>query len=162
MVRKLKNALKSLLGPLMLSIRSGPLKGKKWIAVTGIRLIKGTYEPFKTTELKENLHEGDVVYDVGAHVGYYTATDSSLVGREGQVIAFGPRPSNISRLKQHLRVNRLSNVRLIGACLGGRWGYWRFETRTGTGTFQNEAISAPRWFVWMNSSAKGNCPSPTF
>jgi FkbM family methyltransferase len=148
----------------MLSVRNGPLKGKKWIAFTGSRFILGTYEPFKTAAILENVHQGDVVYDVGAHVGYYSAIASMLVGPRGQVIAFEPRPLNIQCLKQHVRVNRLSNVQIVESCVGDRPGPCRFETRTGTGTghvsdhgdLHADMVSLDNLF------GKGDLPEPDF
>jgi FkbM family methyltransferase len=134
MVRAFKHATKRHLLGLTLRIRSGPLKGKRWIAVTGMKFIKGTYEPFTTALLQEHLREGDVFFDLGAHVGYTTAVASALVGPRGQVVAFEPRPINVRCLEKHLRVNRLTNVRLIQACVGDQTSRCRFETRTGTGT----------------------------
>jgi len=133
-IRKFKHALKYLLRVFMIKIRNGPLKGEKWIAATASKFILGTYEPFKTAAYLQNLHEGDVVYDVGAHVGYYAAIAATLVGKRGQVFAFEPRPLNIIYLKRHIQVNQMSNVQVIEACVGDKSRQCRFETRTGTGT----------------------------
>jgi FkbM family methyltransferase len=38
------------------------------------------------------IHRGDIVYDIGAHIGLHTTLLSSLVGPKGQVHAFEPNP----------------------------------------------------------------------
>lgn len=133
-IRRIKHVLKYLLQFFLLKIRGGPLRGKKWIAATGSKFIKGNYESFKTTPYLQYIHKGDIVYDVGAHVGYYTAIASEIVGIKGKVFAFEPRPLNIAYLKRHIRINNLSNVKLYKACVGEKAGQSKFETRTGTGT----------------------------
>lgn len=126
--------VKQLLSPIMLPIRSGPLKGKRWIATSGSAFIAGRYEPEKTAALADTVRAGDIVYDVGAHVGYFTVLMSQTVGADGRIYAFEPRPLNQRFLARHLRVNRCDNVEVFHLSVGDRDGPARLETRTGTGT----------------------------
>lgn len=48
-----------------------------------------TFEYYKRNEIERRVKHGDVVYDVGAHVGYYSLLASCLTGPGGQVVAFG-------------------------------------------------------------------------
>ena len=159
-----KDILKFLGQPIMLRIKDGPLKGKKWIAASGIRFIKGTYELYKTNAYLEYLHEGDVVYDVGAHVGYYTALASTIVGKRGAVFSFEPRPVNYRYLKRHVRANDLSNVRIFEAAVGSTAGIVSFDNETGTGT--GRVRSGGKITVNMvcldELFAKGEIPLPNF
>jgi FkbM family methyltransferase len=134
MSESLGHKLKALLLPLSLRIRQGPLKGLKWVAVSGSKFVKGTYEPGQSAVFSGCVHPGDVVFDVGAHVGYYTALASLLAGPAGRVIAFEPRPLNLRFLRRHVELNRLDNVSVIAAGVGKAPGLAHFETRTGTGT----------------------------
>lgn len=129
-----KESVKYLLQLLMLKIRNGPLKGKKWIVASGIKFLSGEYEPANTSIFLESLNKGDVLYDVGAHVGYYSLLASNLVGPTGQTIAFEPRPLNAHYLRRHVRSNQCRNVQLVQACVGETSGSCRFEVRTGSGT----------------------------
>lgn len=52
--------------------------------------IGKSYEPIETTFCKKYLAEGDVVFDVGANIGYFTTIFSRKVGKQGKVIAFEP------------------------------------------------------------------------
>jgi FkbM family methyltransferase len=59
-----------------------------------------------------------VVYEVGGFVGYYTLHASVLVGSQGKVFAFEPSPRNLPWLKEHVRINHLTNVTVIEVAVG--------------------------------------------
>ena len=63
-------------------------------------------------EIIELFHpkEGDIVIDVGAHMGRYTITSSKYVGPHGQVIAVEAHPYNFKILQRNISLNRLTNV----------------------------------------------------
>lgn len=50
-------------------------------------------------ELHRKLKPGDVVLDLGAHVGYFSAHAARRVGAEGLVFAFEPFPRNYEQLE---------------------------------------------------------------
>ena len=131
---KFRHATKWLLSPLMLRIRSGPLEGRKWKASSGIRFIKGTYEPKNVEAIQDTVRQDDVAYDVGAHVGYFTVLMGDIVGSEGKVIAFEPRGLNLGYLQKHVSVNNCENIKIISKALGDHSGHAMLETRTGSGT----------------------------
>jgi FkbM family methyltransferase len=54
--------------------------------------------------------EGDVVIDVGAHIGKYTILASKMVGSAGKVIAIEAHPANYDILNKNIVLNKLSNV----------------------------------------------------
>ncbi len=56
---------------------------------------------------------GQVVLDIGADVGWYTIQASRAVGHSGTVIALEPDAHNANQLEQNLRLNGLSNVRVL-------------------------------------------------
>lgn len=51
-------------------------------------------------ESRFKLKSGDVVLDLGAHVGHFTKYASSVVGDSGLVLAFEPHPLNFNKLIQ--------------------------------------------------------------
>lgn len=118
----------------MFPIRAGPLAGYRWVAVSGSRFLAGMYEPYTAAALLMYVREGDVVYDVGAHVGYFAAIARVRTGSGGLVIAFEPRPANARLLQRNMRANQLDRVRVVQAAVGDRNGVDRFEDRTGAGT----------------------------
>ena len=71
------------------------------------------YEPNQTKIVKKYVHEGDVVIDIGAHVGYYTLLMAQLVGKNGKVYSFEPDPVNFELLKKSVEINGFENVVLI-------------------------------------------------
>jgi len=71
------------------------------------------YEPDQTEIVKKYVHEGDIVIDVGAHVGYYTLLMAQLVGKNGKVYSFEPDPVNFQLLKKSVEINEFENVILI-------------------------------------------------
>ena len=54
--------------------------------------------------------EGDVIVDVGAHIGKYTIIASKRVGPNGKVVAIEADPDNFDLLNRNIRLNKLSNV----------------------------------------------------
>jgi FkbM family methyltransferase len=75
-------------------------------------------DDFKTMTFHEddilNYHftpkEGDMVVDVGAHIGPYTIIASKRVGSDGKVVAIEADPGNFDLLSRNIQLNRLSNV----------------------------------------------------
>jgi FkbM family methyltransferase len=53
---------------------------------------------------------GNIVIDVGSHVGRYTILGSKLVGGSGKVIAVEAHPGNFQLLKRNLQLNKSDNV----------------------------------------------------
>jgi FkbM family methyltransferase len=68
------------------------------------------YEPDQTEIVKKVVRSGDIVIDVGAHVGYYTLLFAQIVGNKGKVYAFEPDPKNFQLLKKNVEVNEFQNV----------------------------------------------------
>lgn len=58
---------------------------------------------------------GDVVVDIGAHVGKYTIPCAEYVGVEGEVVAFEAIPEHYQGLKENIELNSLSNCTAINA-----------------------------------------------
>jgi FkbM family methyltransferase len=112
-------------------ILQGRLSGKKWIVGSGNHgCWLGTYECEVRRVFEQSLKRGGVVFDVGAHVGFYTLLSSLLVGSEGRVYSFEPNRRNIWYLKEHLRINRITNVRVMEVAVSDRSGEGFFEEGT--------------------------------
>lgn len=85
-------------------------------------ICKGTWEPDESRVLGALIRSGDVVIDIGAHVGWYTMLFSNRAGETGQVFAFEPAPENFSLLKANVELNGRKNVRIENVALGDRTG----------------------------------------
>lgn len=75
----------------------------------------GETNPLETYVVRKLLHKGDIFFDVGAHLGWYTLNASQVVGRKGKVYAFEPNPSVASWLGENCQLNNLKNVSIIKA-----------------------------------------------
>jgi FkbM family methyltransferase len=108
---------------MVLPILRGPGRGFRWIVGSynhGCWL--GTYEYEKQVVVPRLVKPGDVVYDLGAHVGFFTLIFSRLVGPGGAVYSFEPFPENYRYLIRHLALNRITNVVPIQAGVGAETG----------------------------------------
>ncbi len=64
------------------------------------------------------LRKGDIVLDVGAHIGAFTLYASRRVGDEGLVLAFEPDIDNYNILRVNLNANNISNVIALNVAVG--------------------------------------------
>ena len=113
---------------MIVPILQGKIKGKKWIVGSSNHgCWLGSYEYEKQILFTKVVKEGSVVYDIGAHVGFYTLLASELVGPKGKVIAFEPYPRNLEYLKRHLQLNKCNNVTVIEAAVAEQSGIGFFE-----------------------------------
>ncbi len=114
-------------------ILQGPLRGKKWIVGSGNHgYWLGSYELGKRALFVKAVTPGEVVYDLGANVGYYTLLAAVLLGPQGKVFAFEPLPRNLEYLRRHLSLNRIENAVVIEAAVADRSGTVRFEEDAST------------------------------
>ena len=123
-VRKLSRFLNSNLKP-------------DWVEIEGEKMylddvdslclsINGIHEKIITNLIKKEIHSGDVVLDIGAHIGYYTLQFANLVGSTGKVYAFEPEPKNFELLKKNVQINKHDNVVLIQKIVSDKVGIVEF------------------------------------
>ncbi len=126
--RLLRFPFKLIPNEMRMPILQGRLKGKKWIVgSSNYGCWLGSYEYEKQILFSKTITEGAVVYDIGAHVGFYTLLASEIVGPKGKVVAFEPLHRNIRYLNKHLQLNRCKNVIMIEAAVTERSGITFFE-----------------------------------
>lgn len=110
------------------TVLSGPLRGTRWIVGASTHACwLGTYERDKLELFVASLCEGDVVYDVGAHVGVYSLVAARHVGPLGRVYAFEPLPRNLGYLNEHLALNGVKNCTVLEAAVGSEAGTATFD-----------------------------------
>ena len=108
---------------LILPILQGKSRGKRWIiGSSNLECVLGSYEYEKARLFERRVRDSSVVYDIGAHVGFYTLLASELVSAAGKVIAFEPVPRNLKYLKKHLEINHCTNVIIIEAAVSDKSG----------------------------------------
>jgi FkbM family methyltransferase len=72
--------------------------------------LHGCFEPELTRFFARYLKPSMVFYDVGAHIGYFSALCGRLVGETGTVVAFEPTQATRLHLETNLRNAQLSNA----------------------------------------------------
>lgn len=109
-------------------ILSGPLRGVRWIVGSSTHgSWLGTFEREKLELFGAALSDGDVVYDIGAHVGVYSLFAAPRVGSSGRVYAFEPLPRNLGYLEQHLALNGIRNCSVMGVAVSSQTGAAAFD-----------------------------------
>lgn len=150
-------------------IQSGPLQGYRFAVAPGNPFIFGTYELDSLTSVLSQLDGKAVVFDLGAHVGYYSM---ALATKQGvQVYAFEPFPTNRALLERHLTLNHVENVEVLPYAVAAEEGTVEFsniENPTGntyvtqSAHFQmsQEVISVPKVSIDHLVIEKGRLRSP--
>jgi FkbM family methyltransferase len=121
--RALRLPLKLIPANAQVRVIRGPLRGKRWIAGSSNHgCWLGRYKRERQRAFSAALKRGDVVYDLGANVGFYSLLASVLVGPEGRVFSFEPNPRNLDLLHRHLKLNGVTNCSVLDvavSCLDG-------------------------------------------
>jgi FkbM family methyltransferase len=99
-------------------IVSGPARGLRFDAYSDTpRFTAGDYEASVQECIARALRPGDVCYDIGANLGFFTILMSRLTGSEGKVYAFEPVPHNAAIVARNARLNHMANVTVVKAAL---------------------------------------------
>jgi FkbM family methyltransferase len=144
-------------------IMQGRLRGVRWIVGAGNHgCWLGSYEYEKRQLFERTVAPGSVVYDVGAHAGFYTLLSSVLVGPRGRVVAFEPLQQNLAYLNEHLRLNRIKNVTVIDAAVSDGSGTASFKAgpQTYTGRLESGGDAVVRTVSLDQLMHSGDIPPP--
>ncbi len=113
------------------------------------------------------LRSGDVVWDVGANIGYTAALYSHLVGESGRVIAFEPGPRAFEFLQR--TTHGMPNVEAVNLAVSdGPGELWFVEERRLDRSAVVPADSpeattrVPADSLDSFASSSDRCPAPTF
>lgn len=71
--------------------------------------------------MEKFVSEGDVVFDIGAHFGFYTLLLARLTGKTGKVFAFEPNGDLLTCLRK--TITGLKNTQLFEVALSDREGH---------------------------------------
>jgi FkbM family methyltransferase len=135
----------------VVDIGHGPARGLR-ITLGGAHpgYALGTSEPALQATLVEVLQPGDVFYDLGANVGFFTLLAARLVGPTGRVIAFEPDPRNAATLRGNIDANDFDNVQIIEQGVSEQSGTMSFML----------ADSTASHFVGDGAAVAGTTPVP--
>jgi FkbM family methyltransferase len=131
----LRLPLRLLPARLVVPIVAGPNRGMRWrVGAFDHGCWLGSFELEKQQRLRDRLRKGMTVFDIGAHVGFYTLLMSRAVGDSGKVFAFEPWPANITDCLAHVRMNRMANVVVVPAAVGNTHGLASFASGQSSST----------------------------
>lgn len=161
---KLKHRFKILLSGFYVNIKGGPLKGRKWIWISGRKFIRGEQESYKTEAFLEHFSKGEIFFDIGAHIGYFSAIAAQINGDEGKIFAFEPRPMNAEFFRRHMQVNGFDKVVLFQAAVGSEDKDVLFDSAKGsaTGRVTTDGDLKVKQVSVDRMIADGTLPLPTF
>jgi FkbM family methyltransferase len=74
-------------------------------------------ERHELTLLRQILLPGDIFWDIGANIGFYTLTASPLIRPDGRVVAFEPASHAWQALTANLNLNHRDNVQSVQIAL---------------------------------------------
>jgi FkbM family methyltransferase len=93
--------------PVVVRVQGGPLTGRQLCCSLRHQrsCYLGNFEPAKEKILAEFLEPGQIVFDVGGHIGYFSLVAATRVRPSGTVVAFEPAPVNGPQFEQNLALN---------------------------------------------------------
>jgi FkbM family methyltransferase len=148
---------------LEIPILLGPMRGYRWIVGSGNHSCwLGVYERTKQVTFAATIPPGAIVFDVGAHVGFYTLLFARLVGSTGRVIAFEPSTRNLQFLRRHVKLNHIGNVEIIEAAVSDSDGTGAFAEHSSSynGALDASGTTRVRQVKVDNLCASGRIPFP--
>ncbi len=96
------------------AVRNGVAKGLKFNPGESCpELALGTYEVPIQNIFAQHLQAGDVFYDIGANVGFFSIIAAKLVGNTGKIYAFEPGEGNANSIRHNARLNDFNQIEVI-------------------------------------------------
>ena len=141
-------------------VQAGPAKGARWtLAPFSYNWRSGGEADLRAGLDKLSRIEGAVGWDFGAHFGIATVGMAMQMGERGQVAAFEPDPGAFCRLAYHVRINKLTNVRLFQAAVSAIEGTSKLVATHGLGSsmshfqYEDEQLNANSQTMDVNTLA---------
>jgi FkbM family methyltransferase len=105
------------------TVREGPAHGLRLEVGAGkLGYLLGTNERAVQELIAAELSAGDVFYDIGANVGFFTLLAARLVGEQGLVVAFEPVPESAATIRRNVAANNFTNVLVLEQAAFSRAG----------------------------------------
>lgn len=77
-------------------------------------------ERYVATKLPKIIKRGDICWDIGANIGFYTCLLASQVDNTGAVVAFEPAARTCDYLHENVSLNQFLNVTVVNKGLGNK------------------------------------------
>jgi len=104
-------------------VSSGPAKGLRFDpgpATSGF--VSGIYETPVQEAVASLVHQGDVFYDIGANIGFFSVLAGRLVSRDGAVYAFEPVSKNAALVEKNASLNDFKNIKVFQIAVSDQTG----------------------------------------
>lgn len=83
---------------------------------------RGSYERPLQDAIAANLAAGDVFYDIGANIGFFSLLAARRVTAQGSVYAFEPVPNNAAMIVRNAALNGFASIEVFNEAVGARTG----------------------------------------
>jgi FkbM family methyltransferase len=132
-------------------VEAGPAQGL-WLELnprTGQSYRLGETEKTCQAIVAEKLRPGDVFYDLGANIGFFSLLAARVAGPTGKVFSFEPDIQIAERLRRNATHNDLSNIAIVEMGVWSASGSVNFVSADssspdrGVGTFLPNNAAAP-------------------
>jgi len=135
--------LDSVIGPFNVSTKDGILLSDfKLSSSMDLSYLETKNESHqKVLEVIDSLGEGDIFFDIGANIGYFSLIASRRVGTTGRIYSFEPSPREYIRLLKNLEINHVSNVIPYNLALSDRLeesSFYLAEYHTGLNVLKSQ------------------------
>lgn len=93
--------------------------------------VLAKWEPINEIDIDSN----QIFIDIGANVGYYSLKFSSIIGKDGKIIAIEPDPDTFDILNKNYQLNNFQNIESLNLAISEKDGFlnlFRNEKHSGT------------------------------
>lgn len=81
-------------------------------------VMYGIHEPLTTAIISSEIKDGMTCLDIGSNIGYFAFLENKLVGKKGTVIAIEPSPLIFEILKNNVKLQINSNIKIFSFACG--------------------------------------------
>ena len=103
----------------------------RWLPISHAHLgsiAGGNLESAVQEAMVRHLGHGDVFYDIGANLGFFSLLAGHLSGLDaGRVVAFEAAPDNAEAIRVNAALNQVPNIDVICAAVADRPGWGRLQ-----------------------------------
>jgi FkbM family methyltransferase len=113
-----RNPARAMLRSSVWTVEKGLGAGLKLRFPQNLSYATGDSEVPVQQEIARRLKPGDVFYDIGANMGFFSLIAGRLAGPTGQVCAFEPHPRNASMVADNARLNGMAQMQVFPVAIG--------------------------------------------
>ncbi|MFH1154556.1 MAG: FkbM family methyltransferase [Pseudomonadota bacterium] len=92
---------------------------------------------------KKFIKSGDIVYDIGANIGFFTMIAAMLVEKTGYIYAFEPVTGNVENILKNIKLNNFLNITVIDRAVSSSTGKEDFYLTKNYGGHTLSSVACP-------------------